>query len=123
MLLKTGRKYFRVLLEMDNLDNLKYKDLQKLAKEAGIKANSPKAVLIESLREVKKQQDQESGEESKLNETFEKIDVEAQNKLNETFEKENTLNTTFDKNESIETLDESQEGSRFVEFMDEGKEE
>ena len=115
---------------MDNLDNLKYKDLQKLAKEAGIKANSPKAVLIESLRGVKNEKDagtkdieQESGEESKLNETFEKIDVEAQNKLNETFEKENTLNTTFDKNESIETLDESNEGSRFVEFMDEGKEE
>ena len=112
---------------MDNLDNLKYKDLQKLAKEAGIKANSPKAVLIESLRGVKNQkdieQDQESGEESKLNETFEKIDPEAQNKLNETFEKENTLNTTFEKNESIETLDESKEGSRFVEFMDDGKEE
>jgi len=117
---------------MDNLDDLKYKDLQKLAKEAGIKANSPKAVLIESLRGVKNQkddaaedvkQDQESGEESKLNETFEKIDVEAQNKLNETFEKENPLNTTFEKNESIETLDESKEGSRFIEFMDAGKDE
>ena len=117
---------------MDNLDNLKYKDLQKLAKEAGIKANSPKAVLIESLREVENQknsgavdikQDQESGEASKLNETFEKIDVEAQNKLNETFEKENPLDTTFEKNESIETLDESKEGSRFIEFMDSGKEE
>jgi len=113
------------------LDNLKYKDLQKLAKEAGIKANSPKAVLIESLRVVKNQkdagdedikQDQESGEESKLNDTFEKIDVEAQNTLNETFEKENPLNTTFEKNESIETLDESKEGSRFIEFMDTGKE-
>ena len=119
---------------MDNLDDLKYKELQKLAKEAGIKANSPKAVLIESLRGVKNQkdaaaedikqdQDQESGEESKLNETFEKIDVEAQNQLNETFEKENPLNTTYEKNESIETLDESKEGSRFIEFMDEGKEE
>ena len=43
--------------------------------------------------------------------------------MDETFEKENTLNTTFEKNESIETLDESKEGSRFVEFMDDGKEE
>ena len=35
---------------MENLENLKYKDLQKLAKEAGIKANSSKAVLIEALK-------------------------------------------------------------------------
>ena len=45
---------------MENLDNLKYKDLQKLAKEAGIKANSPKAVLIESLREVENQKEAEA---------------------------------------------------------------
>ena len=120
---------------MENLENLKYKDLQKLAKEAGIKANSPKAVLIEALKEVQtpsdaaheeyeaREQSVSAGEQSKLNETFEKIDVEAQNKENETFEKENTLNTTFDKNESIETLDESKEGSRFMEFMEDGKDE
>jgi len=39
---------------MENLENLKYKDLQKLAKEAGIKANSPKAVLIEALSKKNK---------------------------------------------------------------------
>ena len=123
---------------MENLEILKYKDLQKLAKEAGIKANSPKAVLIEALRGFWNKNEEtpgpsgvkdeenlsiEAAEESKLNETFEKIDVEAQNKMNETFEKENTLNTTFDKNESVETLDESKEGSRFIEFMEDGKEE
>ena len=116
---------------MENLENLKYKDLQKLAKEAGIKANSPKAVLIEALKGVQTPSGERGGneepststlEQSKLNETFEKIDVEAQNKLNETFEKVNALDTTFDKNESMETVDESQEGSRFVEFMEDGQE-
>ena len=117
---------------MENLENLKYKDLQKLAKEAGIRANSPKAVLIEALKGVQTPSEERGGneepststlEQSKLNETFEKIDVEAQNKLNETFEKVNVLDTTFDKNESMETVDESKEGSRFVEFMDDGQEE
>merc|ERR1711990_1441931 len=89
-----------LFMEMENLEILKYKDLQKLAKEAGIKANSPKAVLIEALKGfrnknegapgpsgVKEEENLsiEAAEESKLNETFEKIDVEAQNKMNETF--------------------------------------
>ena len=117
---------------MENLENLKYKDLQKLAKKAGIKANSPKAVLIEALKGVQTPSEERGGneepststlEQSKLNETFEKIDVEAQNKLNETFEKVNALDTTFDKNESMETVDESKEGSRFIEFMGDGQEE
>ena len=66
---------------MENLENLKYKDLQKLAKEAGIKANSPKAVLIEALKGVQTPSEERGGNEEPYTSTLE------QSKLNETFEK------------------------------------
>lgn len=120
---------------MEDLQNLKYKDLQKLAKAAGIKANSPKADLIKALKEVDVQNNITDDEEepqyvAELENLGDKVDVEVQNKLNETYEKENSvLNVTFDKedeaNDSQKTEDQSEDGSssRFVEFMDEDKDE
>ena len=119
---------------MEDLQNLKYKDLQKLAKAAGIKANSPKAELIKALQEADGQNNIADDEETQTITEPEilgdNVDVEVQNKINETFEKENSvLNVTFDKedvaNDSQKTEDQSEDGSssRFVEFMDEDKDE
>ena len=119
---------------MEDLQNLKYKDLQKLAKAAGIKANSPKAELIKALQEADGQNNIADDEEPQTITEPEilgdNVDVEVQNKINETFEKENSvLNVTFDKedvaNDSQKTEDQSEDGSssRFVEFMDEDKDE
>ena len=123
---------------MEDLQNLKYKELQKLAKAAGIKANSPKAELVNALIAFNNESENEEdanknqGEDSPVPETIEeKLDVVVQNKMNETFEKETSvLNVTFDKedelNDSNQTQDQSAEsglGSRFVEFMEEGKNE
>merc|ERR1719154_196246 len=125
---------------MDDLQNLKYKELQKLAKAAGIKANSPKAELVNALiafnseseteDEIEKKPEEETS--APIPETLEeKLDVVVQNKMNETFEKETSvLNVTFDKedelNDSAQTQDPAEEGtlgSRFVEFMEDGKDE
>jgi len=88
---------------------MNYRDLQKLAKTAGVKANLPKAELIKALQDnaandsvemedsptatksSRKSQDVLNStfevEETKLNSTFEKDGVDT--KLNSTFEKEN----------------------------------
>ena len=125
---------------MEDLQNLKYKELQKLAKAAGIKANSPKAELVNALIAFNNESENEDDAEKKPDECSpepepeslgEKLDVVVQNKMNETFEKETSvLNVTFDKedelNDSQQTQDQSAEeglGSRFVEFMDDGKDE
>ena len=125
---------------MEDLQNLKYKELQKLAKAAGIKANSPKAELVNALIAFNNESENEDDAEKKPEECIpepepesigEKLDVVVQNKMNETFEKETSvLNVTFDKedelNDSQQTQDQSAEeglGSRFVEFMDDGKDE
>merc|ERR1719154_205380 len=126
---------------MDDLQNLKYKELQKLAKAAGIKANSPKAELVNALIAFNSESETEDEIEKKPEEETsapipktleEKLDVVVQNKMNETFEKETSvLNVTFDKedelNDSAQTQDQSAEegtlGSRFVEFMEDGKDE
>ena len=39
-------------MKEEELNNLKYRDLQKLAKDHGVKANLPKAGLITALLEV-----------------------------------------------------------------------
>ena len=123
---------------MEDLQNLKYKELQKLAKAAGIKANSPKAELVSALIAFNNESENEDDAEKKPEECSpepenlgEQLDVVVQNKMNETFEKETSvLNVTFDKedelNDSQQTQDQSAEeglGSRFVEFMDDGKDE
>ena len=117
---------------MEDFENLKYKDLQKLAKAAGIKANSPKAELVKALIELQASSNVENNENKDVDVgqspelLADDIDVETQNKLNETYEKENsTLNVTFDKedtdlDDSQRTEDQSADGSnsRFIEFMD-----
>ena len=126
---------------MEDLQNLKYKELQRLAKAAGIKANSPKAELVTALlafnneceaeNEIEDDSDKKSQEYVQSEPLGETLDVVVQNKMNETFEKENSvLNVTFDKedelNDSQQTQDQSAgdgSSSRFVEFMDEDKEE
>jgi len=123
---------------MEDLQNLKYKELQKLAKAAGIKANSPKAELVNALIAFNNESENEDDTDKKPEDLSlkpenlgEKLDVVVQNKMNETFEKETSvLNVTFDKedelNDSNQTQDQSAEeglGSRFVEFMDDGKDE
>merc|ERR1712045_873160 len=108
-------------LNMEDLQNLKYKELQKLAKAAGIKANSPKAELVNALIAFNNESETEDDTEKKqeapapIPETLEeKLDVVVQNKMNETFEKETSvLNVTFDKedemNDSAQTQDQSAE--------------
>jgi len=133
---------------MEDYQNLKYKDLQKLAKAAGIKANSPKAELVQALIELQASSAEDKNENKNVDVgqspelLADDIDVETQNKLNETFEKENStlnetyekensaLNVTFDKedgdlDDSQRTEDQSADGSnsRFIEFMDKDIEE
>jgi len=94
---------------MSSFSGMNYRDLQKLAKTAGVKANLPKAELIKALQDnaandsvemedsptatksSRKSQDVLNStfevEETKLNSTFEKDGVDT--KLNSTFEKEN----------------------------------
>ena len=84
---------------MEDLNKLKYKELQKLAKAAGIKANSPKAELVKALEDLNNVNEEVDVEKSSV--LVDDIDENQQNKLNETFEKENsTLNITFEKNEN-----------------------
>lgn len=100
-------------MELEKMENMKYKELQKLAKKVGVKANLPKAELIQALVENNSESEKEienvGGEEalvpledSKLDATFELVDESEQNALNETFEKEaEVLNHTFEKEESL----------------------
>ena len=116
------------------LEAMKYRELQKVAKDLGLKANGNKKDLVKAILEAEAKvaggeaiEDVEvSGEEgiddvevplipveeSKLDTTFD-MDESNQNVLNETFEKESAekdpANETFDKEESEVT-------SRFVEF-------
>jgi len=129
-------------MEVDKLEGLKYKELQKLAKRVGVKANLPKADLVQALLENNIETEKENVveeealvplEESKLDATFELVNESEQNALNETFEKEaEVINQTFEKEQdltkddqdsTLETLDESENSSRFVEFMEKEDEE
>jgi len=109
------------------MENMKYKELQKLAKRVGVKANLPKADLIQALLENNSDNEKEAEEDvadevlvpledSKLDDTVESVDEVEQNALNETFEKKaEVLNQTFEKEEetlakdsqdsTLETLD------------------
>lgn len=92
------------------LEKMKYKELQKLAKKVGVKANLPKAELLQALALLENSQG-ETGiagdvevalvpvDENQLDATFEPVDECEQNALNETFEKE-AQNNTFDKVEA-----------------------
>jgi len=90
------------------MEKMKYKELQKMAKKVGVKANLPKAELLQALLDnnlggTGTDQDGEISlvplEESKLDATFETVNESEQNALNETFEKE-AINNTFDKKET-----------------------
>eukprot|EP00092_Neocalanus_flemingeri_P029013 GFUD01031497.1.p1 GENE.GFUD01031497.1~~GFUD01031497.1.p1 ORF type:complete len:474 (+),score=187.40 GFUD01031497.1:91-1512(+) len=131
-------------MEVDKLmkmkyEVMKYKELQKVAKKAGVKANLPKAELVQALLENSSESVKDAGEEelvpleeSKLDTTFELVNETEQNVLNETFEKEaEVLSQTFEKEQdltnddqdsTLETLDESKDSSRFVEFMEKDEE-
>jgi len=129
-------------MDQVKLESMKYKELQKLAKKVGIKANLPKAELVVALLEKDENNLDESLvplEESKLDTTFEIVNESEQNVLNETFEKDSmsslenegdTISSSDPKGEkadnqdtTLETLDESNDGSRFVEFMSNEEEE
>jgi len=112
------------------MEKMKYKELQKMAKKVGVRANLPKAELLQALLDNNlgggcADQDAEISlvplEESKLDATFDTVNESEQNALNETFEKEainntfekketDVLNRTFEKEDSkdstLETLDE-----------------
>jgi len=122
-------------MDLEELQAMKYRELQKLAKEKGVKANQPKAEIIKNLLEVDKETDkteveEEKPEESNVNTTFEKED--SKDELNATFEKEaspidlNTtfekepsdkINATFEKEESDQDSKTEPKPSRFVEFV------
>jgi len=105
-------------MESDKLEQMKYKELQKLAKKVGVKGNLPKSDLIQALLLGNENEVVESGEndldvdENNLDATFEINECE-QNVLNETFEKEaEVLNETFEKeadvlNETFEKVTET----------------
>ena len=79
-------------LNMEDLLNLKYKELQRLAKAAGIKANSPKAELVTALlafnneceaeNETENDSDKKRQESEQSEPLGEKLDVVVQNKMN-----------------------------------------
>jgi len=126
-------------MDQDGFDKMNYRDLQKLAKTAGVKANLPKAELIKALQEnAANDSGEDSYQENAPSKTepskCENKDV-TKNVLNTTFEVEDTpeesneLNRTFDKltpeperrkstRLSVETLTTS---SRFVEIMNSPK--
>jgi len=107
-------------MDLDELQSMKYRDLQKLAKEKGVKANQPKAEIIKNLLEINKEGDETNNEqnntfeieekkleESSVNETFEKEDKSNESVINTTFEKEDSkdeqnvdLNATFEKEDA-----------------------
>lgn len=103
----------KIKMELEKMENMRYKELQKLAKKVGVKANLPKAELIQALLENNSESEKEIEnvgveealvplEDSKLDATFELVDESEQNALNETFEKEaEVLNQTFEKEESL----------------------
>ena len=126
-------------MDQDGFDKMNYRDLQKLAKTAGVKANLPKAELIKALQEnAANDSCEDSYQESApsktepsvcdnknvskdvINTTFEVEDTpEESNKLNRTFDKltpepERRKSTRL----SVETLTTS---SRFVEIMNSPK--
>jgi len=131
-------------METDKLEGLKYRELQKMAKDLGLKANGNKKDLIKIILEqgekveegnVEELEEVEAPlipmEESKLDATFE-MDESVQNNLNETFEtekdalnetfeKKDALNETFEKkeddaNETFDKDEEMKKAPRFVEF-------
>ena len=104
-------------MELAILEGMKYRELQKMAKDLGLKANGNKKDLVKAImdHEAKASQDEVLTdvevplipmEESILNKTFE-IDESEQNALNETFE----LETSKGINDKPED-----NSSRFVEF-------
>jgi len=102
--------------ELSILEGMKYRELQKMAKDLGVKANGNKKDLIKIImgQEEKDSEDEALTdvevpliplEESTLNKTFD-MDESEQNALNETFELES----------SKEPIVKEDEGSRYVEF-------
>jgi len=113
-------------METDKLEGLKYRELQKMAKDLGLKANGNKKDLIKiileqgekveegNVEEVEEELEEVEAplipmEESKLDATFE-MDESVQNSLNETFEKEkDVLNETFEKKDALNETFEKKE--------------
>ena len=103
-------------MELGILEGMKYRELQKMAKDLGVKANGNKKDLIMVIlgQDEKESEDEALTdvevpliplEESALNKTFD-MDESEQNALNETFELES----------SKEPIVKEDEGSRYVEF-------
>lgn len=113
-------------MEMDNIESMKYKELQKLAKRVGIKANGSKGDIISALRATLAGDTSEEEESPRLepqpldNNLNDDVD-EKKDKPIEEQELEIPLNRTFDKDDTLETLDQSNDNSRFVEFTAENE--
>eukprot|EP00088_Acartia_fossae_P010283 TRINITY_DN15110_c0_g1_i3.p1 TRINITY_DN15110_c0_g1~~TRINITY_DN15110_c0_g1_i3.p1 ORF type:complete len:546 (-),score=166.69 TRINITY_DN15110_c0_g1_i3:377-2014(-) len=100
---------------MDEFSGMNYRDLQKLAKTAGVKANLPKAELLQALRDHAANASILTDDEDPPIEDIPQSDKKERNsegKLNTTFDKESTddnkegedvLNRTFDKDEDSVT--------------------
>ena len=110
-------------MELSVLEGMKYRDLQKMAKDLGVKANGNKKDLIKVIMEKDEKESEDEAlmdvevpliplEESTLNKTFD-MDESEQNALNETFELESSKEPAAKKDES----------SRFVEFSSKKKKE
>ena len=120
-------------MEQDGFEKMNYRDLQRLAKTAGVKANLPKAELVKALQENAANDscddfDQKFAKEKKnevqdvLNTTFEveeSTDEDVSNELNRTFDKPSpVLERRKSSRLSVETVTTS---ARFVEIMNSPK--
>merc|ERR1712141_347718 len=79
----------------EDLNNLKYRQLQKLAKEHGIKANLPKNAIIAAILEA-------NSTEKDIVETSEKIDVSKNDSVD-------SLSSTANETTKNESKEESEE--------------
>merc|ERR1712203_1181720 len=112
-------------MEVGTLEGMKYRELQKMAKDLGVKANGNKKDLIKAILDQDGRESEDEAlpladvevplvplEESTLNKTFD-MDESEQNALNETFELESSKEPAAKKDEI----------SRFVEFSSKKKKE
>jgi len=94
-------------MESDKLEQMKYKELQKLAKKVGVKGNLPKSDLIQALL-LGKDNEVDGSEENDLEEGDEIEDAVEENNHDATFEinecEQNILNETFEKEAETEVL-------------------
>ena len=105
-------------MESSILEGMKYRELQKMAKDLGVKANGNKKDLIKVIMG----QDQRESEDEALTDVEVPLIPLEESTLNKTFDmdesEQNALNETFELESSKEPAVKEDEGSRYVEFSE-----